>query len=194
MGKETGYQEVLDFWFGAPGAPGHGAPRKEWFVKNREFDAQVRERFQDLYAGAVAGELEPWQDHAMGLLALIIVLDQFPRNMFRGQPESFASDAAALRYARRMVERGWDEDLLPVMKSFVYLPFEHSENLAIQKASLQLFENFASDPQLADLSKWAQKHYDIISRFGRFPHRNAILGRESTAEEVSFLSQPGSSF
>jgi len=194
MGKDTGFQEVLDFWFGAPDAPGYGAPRKEWFVKNPEFDAQIREHFLDLHGRAVAGELEAWQDDAPGLLALIIVLDQFGRNMFRGTPESFAGDAAALRYARRMVERGWDQELMPVMKSFVYLPFEHSENLATQKASLRLFEAFAGDPQLGDLPEWAKKHYDVICRFGRFPHRNAILGRESTAEEIRFLKQPGSVF
>jgi uncharacterized protein (DUF924 family) len=194
MGKDVGFHEVLDFWFGAPDAPEYGAPRKAWYDKDPAFDAEVRERFLDLHARALAGDLEQWQGETMSLLALIVVLDQFPRNMFRGRSESFASDAAALRYARRMVERGWDADLMPVMRSFAYMPFEHSENLAVQKASLRLFEGFLEEPNLRDLPQWAQKHYDVICRFGRFPHRNAILGRESTVEEIEFLKQPGSGF
>jgi uncharacterized protein (DUF924 family) len=194
MGKDMNFQEVLDFWFGAPDAPDHGAPRKQWFVKDPAFDLQVRQRFLELHASALAGELEQWQGATTSLLALILVLDQFPRNMFRGQAASFASDAAALRYARRMVERGWDAELIPAMRGFVYMPFEHSENLAVQKASLKLFEALAEDSRFRDLQEWAQKHYDIIRRFGRFPHRNAILGRESTAEEIEFLKHSGSGF
>jgi uncharacterized protein (DUF924 family) len=194
MSKDAGFEEVLDFWFGAPGAPEHGAPRKEWFAKHPEFDALVRERFLGLHARAVAGELDDWQAEPRSLLALIIVLDQFSRNLYRGQAQAYAADAAALFYARRMVERGWDADLAPVMRSFVYMPFEHSENLAVQKASLKLFEQVLEDPRLADLPGWAKKHYDVICRFGRFPHRNEMLGRESTAEELRFLQQHGSNF
>lgn len=195
MGKDVTVQEVLDFWFGAPDSPGYGAARDAWFVKNPDFDTQVRERFAEHHRRALASELDDWQGTPAGLLALIITLDQFPRNMFRGRAEAFASDALALHYARRMVERGWDEELLPVMRSFVYLPFEHGENLALQKASVMLFERLVLvDPTLDDTLAWARKHFDVITRFGRFPHRNHALGRDSTAEEIEFLSKPGSRF
>jgi uncharacterized protein (DUF924 family) len=195
MGKDVTAQVVLDFWFGASDAPEYGATRKEWFVKDREFDAQVRERFFEHHKRALAGELDDWQGTPEGLLALIVTLDQFPRNMFRNQAEAFASDALALHYARRMVERGWDEELLPVMRSFVYLPFEHGESLALQKASVALFERLVlADPKLDDMLAYARRHFDVITRFGRFPHRNQALGRDSSADEIAFLSKPGSSF
>ena len=191
---EAEAQHVLDFWFGARGSPQAGQRRPEWFRKSDEFDALIRERFLDTYEHAAAGRLDHWGTAARPLLALIVVLDQFPRNMFRGSPRSFATDAAALAAADRMVARGWDLELAPIERSFAYLPFEHAEDLAAQQRSMQLFGALAQDPAHADLLEWARKHYVIIERFGRFPHRNAILQRATTPDEVEFLGQPGSSF
>lgn len=187
-------QEVLDFWFGAPGSADAGKRRPEWFRKSDAFDAAIRERFLTIYEEAAAGRLAEWEVGARPLLALIVVLDQFPRNMFRGSPRSFATDPRALAAADRMVQRGWDAQLSALERSFAYLPFEHAENGAAQKRSMQLFGALARDPSCADLLEWARKHYVIVERFGRFPHRNAILGRVSTPEEIEFLKQPGSTF
>ena len=187
-------QDVLDFWFGVPGSAHEGERRPEWFRKSDAFDAAIRERFMATYEEAAAGRLADWETEARRLLALIVVLDQFPRNMFRGAPRSFATDPQALAAAERMADGGWDQQLAPLERSFAYLPFEHAENRAAQERSMQLFGALARDPAYADLLEWARKHYAIIERFGRFPHRNAILGRVSTPEEVEFLKQPGSSF
>jgi uncharacterized protein (DUF924 family) len=187
-------QRVLDFWFGAPGSAPAGTRRPEWFRKSDAFDAAIRERFLTTYEAAVAGRLADWETGPRTLLALIIVLDQFPRNVFRGSPRAFATDSRALAAAERMVERGWDAALAPLERSFAYLPFEHAENRAAQERSMQLFGVLARDPASADLLEWARKHCVIIERFGRFPHRNAVLGRVSTPEELEFLKQPGSSF
>jgi uncharacterized protein (DUF924 family) len=188
------WREVLDFWFGAPGTAAYGQARKAWFVKKPAFDAQVRERFLGLHAQGLAGGLAPWQESAQSLLALIILLDQFSRNMFRGQPESFAGDPQALAAARLMVARGWDAPLLPVLRGFVYLPYEHAEDAAAQEESLRLFGTLPMGAERDDLLQWARKHHEVIRRFGRFPHRNRILGRISTPEEQAFLKQPGSRF
>ncbi|MBI3919041.1 MAG: DUF924 domain-containing protein [Betaproteobacteria bacterium] len=191
---EAKAQRVLDFWFGAPGSPQAGQRRAEWFRKSDAFDASIRERFLSTYEGAAAGGLTQWDATARELLALIVVLDQFPRNMFRGSSRAFAADAQALSAAERMVARGWDIELVPLERSFAYLPFEHAEDRASQERSMQRFGALAQDAAYADLLEWARKHYIIIQRFGRFPHRNAILGRVSTPEEIAFLAQPGSSF
>lgn len=191
---EVAPQDVLDFWFGAPGSPERGTPRAQWFKKSDEFDRQVRERFLPIYELAAGGGLVTWNDEPHALLALIIVCDQFPRNMFRNDPRAFATDAQALAAAQRMVECGWDMQFAPIERQFAYLPFEHAEDIAMQQRSLELFERVTEDPALADIPVWARKHYDVIARFGRFPHRNAILGRASTPEEIEFLQQPGSSF
>ncbi len=187
-------QEVLDFWFGAPGSPERGKPRAVWFKKTDAFDQEVRARFLAVHELAVDGKLEAWQETPHALLALIIVCDQFPRNMFRNDARAFATDARALAAAQLMVERGWDMRIAPIERQFVYLPFEHAEDLAMQRRSLELFERVTEDPALADLPAWARKHFDVIARFGRFPHRNAILGRVSTPAELEFLRLPGSSF
>jgi uncharacterized protein (DUF924 family) len=191
---EAEAQRVLDFWFGAPGSPQAGQRRAEWFTKSHAFDAAIRERFLSTYEAAAAGRCAHWDASARELLAFIVVLDQLPRNMFRGSPLAFAADAQALAAAERMVARGWDVELAPLERSFAYLPFEHAENLAAQERSMRLFGALAQDAAYADLLEWARKHYIIIRRFGRFPHRNAILERASTPEEIEFLSQPGSTF
>jgi uncharacterized protein (DUF924 family) len=187
-------QDVLDFWFGAPGSAGYGKPRDVWFKKSDVFDQAVRGRFFLLYELAADGRLSAWTATPHASLALILVYDQFPRNMFRNDPRAFATDGEALAAAQRMVELGWDMQLAPIGRQFVYLPFEHAEDLALQQRALELFHRVTEDPVLADAPAAARKHLDIIARFGRFPHRNAILGRESTPEEIEFLKQPGSSF
>ncbi|HSW09034.1 DUF924 family protein [Aquabacterium sp.] len=186
---------VLDFWFDPPDDPQHGQPRAEWFRKDAAFDAQIRERFGALIESALAGQLSGWAASAQGALAQLIVLDQFTRNSFRDTARAFAGDARALAAARAMVASGQDRQLGGVQRQFVYLPFEHAEDLAAQQQSLQLFGQLEQDePTLAGLQDWAHKHQVIVARFGRFPHRNAALGRPSTAEELAFLQTPGSGF
>ena len=187
-------QHVLDFWFDVPGSPAHGESRDVWFRKNPAFDAEVRECFATTHAAAARGALAGWADTPASLLALIIVTDQFPRNMHRDTAAAFATDAQALAAARTMVAQGWDTRLLSVMRWFAYLPYEHSEALADQDLAVRLMREVANDARFADLPVWAERHQAVIARFGRFPHRNAILGRVSTADEVEFLRQPGSSF
>ena len=187
-------REVLDFWFGAPGSADFGRSRDVWFRKDAAFDRALADRFADLHAAAARGELAAWMAAPESLLALIVVLDQFPRNIHRGSPASFATDAQALAAARAMLASGWDVALPPAMRWFAYMPFEHSESLADQELCLRLMRQVAEDPQFADVPKWAVAHHAVIAQFGRFPHRNAILGRESTPAEVEFLKQPGSSF
>jgi uncharacterized protein (DUF924 family) len=188
-------QQVLDFWFGRPGDAHYHCAREEWFRKDDAFDAQIRARFGPLIERALAGELAGWASQPASAVAQIVVLDQFTRNAFRGSARAFAGDALALAAARSLVASGVDRTLPGVRRQFVYLPFEHSESRADQHESLRLFEQLARDePALADLREWAHKHLVIVERFGRFPHRNAILGRASTPEEVEFLRQPGSGF
>lgn len=187
-------EEILEFWFGKPDEADYGKPRKVWFTKKPEFDQEVRSRFLETYRQAAAGELDDWKAEPLSCLALIILLDQFPRNMFRGQPEAFATDPQALAYAKYAVERGFDKQLLPIQRQFVYLPFEHSENLADQHQCLELVSTLKDYPDCASGVDYAHRHFKVIKRFGRFPHRNKILGRQTTSEEVEFLKQPGSSF
>jgi uncharacterized protein (DUF924 family) len=188
------WKEVLEFWFGAPDSPEFGRPRSPWFVKSAEFDAHIRDRFLPTHEAAASGALDAWSERPLAALALAVVLDQFPRNIFRGTPRAFAADARALALARGAVEQRFDEVLLPVQRWFVYLPFEHAEDLAAQRESLRLFERLAVDAAGAGTLTYAMRHYAVIERFGRFPHRNAILARESTPAELAFLAQPGSSF
>lgn len=183
-------QEVLGFWFGE--APGKS--RREWFVKDPAFDEEIRRRFGALHERAVRGELDAWRAQPRAALALLVVLDQFSRNMHRGDARSFAADGYALGIAREMVGRGEDKAMLPVERQFVYLPFEHSEDLADQQRALELMRDLDGFPETQGVSEWARKHLVIVERFGRFPHRNAALGRASTAEEREFLAQPGSGF
>ena len=188
------FRDVLDFWFGPAGSPEYGRPREAWFTKSEAFDAAIRARFLGLHAQAADGQLHAWQAAPDSLLALIVVLDQFPRNLFRGSSRAFATDAQALAAAQLAVDRGFDRLLSPVQRWFVYLPFEHAEDLALQRRCLQLFEGLRGDPDSVDTIDYARRHHEIVARFGRFPHRNAVLGRVSTPEEIEFLKQPGSRF
>lgn len=182
--------EVLQFWFGE-GAD-YGKAHKRWFEKDRVFDAEVSRRFSHVHESLMG--TRDWLDSAHEALARIIVLDQFPRHIYRGTARAFSSDALALETARHLVDRGWDRGLLPVERMFAYLPFQHSESLADQERSYELYQALKNFPETADTERYAIAHRDIIRRFGRFPHRNAALGRASTPEEIEFLGQPGSSF
>jgi len=190
--------DVLDFWFGPPDDPGHHQPRAAWFRKDPAFDAEIQRRFGPLIESALVGGIDDWVGRpadALAALARVIVLDQFTRNSFRDTARAFAGDALALQGARALVATGLDRQLSGVQRQFAYLPFEHAEDLAHQRTSVQLFQQLATDePGLADLVGWAQRHHDVIARFGRFPHRNAALGRTSSAEEAAFLQTPGSGF
>ena len=188
------FSDILDFWFGPPASPQRGRPRQEWFRKNADFDAQIRGRFLDEHEAALAGMRGNWEATPHAALALVIALDQFARNMFRDSPRAFAADQAALAVARRMVGVGFDRLLRPIERCFAYLPFEHSEDLAAQRRSLALFEGLRFSSDCGGNIDYAYRHYEIIARFGRFPHRNAVLARTSTPEETEFLRQPGSGF
>ncbi|HEY6863498.1 MAG TPA: DUF924 family protein, partial [Burkholderiales bacterium] len=163
-----------------------------WFTKSDDFDLEIRERFSSLWTKASGGALASWRGTPLAALALVVVLDQFPRNMFRGEPRAFASDALALATAEDMIERRFDRLLRPIERAFVYLPFQHAEDVEIQRRSVALYDELAILG--VDHRDFARRHHDIVSRFGRFPHRNEILGRESTREEIEFLKQPGSRF
>lgn len=185
--------DVLRFWFG-DGPP--YAERQEWFRKSDDFDREIERRFAPLIESALRDELGGWAADASGALARVIVLDQFTRNVFRNTPKAFAGDALGLAAAQAMVAAGQDRVLAPVQRVFVYLPFEHAEDLPSQETSMQLFGRLAEEAPQAG-SGWldyARRHHEIVARFGRFPHRNAILGRPSTPDEIEFLRQPGSSF
>lgn len=188
---------ILTFWFGDPCDPqsDYGQQRKAWFQKDLAFDAQIRQRFLTDYERAVVGECDRWANTPHGTLALILVFDQFPRNLFRSDPRSFATDPQALALARHAVDQGWDRALLPVERLFIYLPFEHSETLADQHQSVALFEELVQTaPELESTLDYAYRHREVIARFGRFPHRNDVLGRATTPAEAEFLTRPGSRF
>jgi len=186
--------EVLDFWFGREGEPGYGEFREAWFRKDPTFDADVTERFADLYEEAVAGGLDGWRDDARSCLALVIVLDQFPRNMFKGDGRTHAADGVALESSKYALEHVLDRELPAFQKMFLYMPFMHSENSEDQRRSVELFGLLANEPGAPDVTSYAVGHREIVERFGRFPHRNGILDRETTPEEVEFLKTEGSSF
>ena len=186
---------ILDFWFGPATDPAHIHSRPEWFRKDPQHDAEIARRFGPLIDEALAGGLQDWTATPTGTLALILVLDQFTRNTGRDTPRAFAGDPRALSLAKSLVASGADQTLTGVQRQFVYLPFEHSESLADQDESIRLFAQLGRDaPALAGLLEWAERHRVIVARFGRFPHRNAALGRPNTAEESEFLQQPGSGF
>lgn len=185
--------DVLRFWFG-DGPP--YAARPEWFRKSDDFDREIERRFAPLVEEALQDRLQGWADDPHTALARVILLDQFTRNVYRNTPKAFAGDTLALAAARAMLTAGQDAALAPVQKVFAYLPFEHAEDLSAQDTSVQLFDALAHEAPEAGAGwlDYAHRHREIVARFGRFPHRNAILGRPSTAEEIDFLRQPGSSF
>lgn len=188
-------EEILRFWFDpAPGERALSGKRKVWFIKNPEFDREIGDRFGSVYSLAAASKLDHWQNTVEGLLALILLLDQFPRNLFRGTAQAFATDPQALALAQSAIAQGCDRSLPLVQRAFIYLPLEHSENLDHQHQNVEHCRQFLDNPDLSDFYTYAVKHCEIIQRFGRFPHRNAILGRASSPEETEFLKQPGSSF
>lgn len=180
---------ILSFWFGAPDTADYGRERAAWFVKDPEFDADIKTRFEPVLTAINTVQVRNMAETPEGTVAAVVLFDQFPRNIYRGDARAFATDAQALALARRALERGFEQKIIPVMQKFLYLPFEHSENIEDQNKALALFATLG--PQDLD---YAQKHHAIIARFGRFPHRNQALGRVSTVEEVDFLSQPGSGF
>jgi uncharacterized protein (DUF924 family) len=183
---------VLGFWFGAGAA--RGKARSQWFRKDAAFDAEIGSRFLALHASAALGEREAWRAAPESMLALVIVLDQFSRNLYRGDARAFAQDAHALDCAREALARGDDAGLAPVERQFLYMPFEHSEDLREQDRCVDLMRALEAFPEARGLARYAERHREIIRRFGRFPHRNAALGRASTADEIEFLKEPGSGF
>ena len=176
-------QTVLDFWFSTETPP-------FWFAKSDAFDEKLNQLFAETLNQAKQAELSSWRSTAEGRLAEIIVLDQFSRNIYRDTPASFAQDTMALTLAQEMITLKMDQNLKPEQRSFLYLPFMHSESKIIHEHALKLFENLGNPINL----EFEQKHKAIIDRFGRYPHRNEILGRTSTAEEIEFLKQPGHHF
>jgi uncharacterized protein (DUF924 family) len=188
----AGAQEVLDFWFGMGAARGKARP--EWYRKDPAFDEEIRRRFGALLEAAARRELESWRDAPASLVALVVVLDQFSRNLFRDGPRAFAQDAYARECARQALARGDEAALLPVERQFLYMPFEHGESLADQELAVERMASLEAFPETKGIAEWARRHEAIIRRFGRFPHRNAALGRAGTPEEIEFLKQPGSGF
>jgi len=186
---------VIDFWFGAPGSPERGELRPVWWGKDENidsaaFDAEIRERFQPLHESALKGELDHWIETPAAALALVICLDQFPRNIFRKSARAFGGDAKALEVAKAAISKGYEADMCDTARQFFYMPFEHSEDLAEQRRSVELFTALRGPDDV----EFAQHHYDIIARFGRFPHRNEALDRESTAEEIAYSENPENRF
>lgn len=172
-------QDIIGFW--------RDAGPKKWFAPDEAFDADIRERFLAAHEQAAAGKLADWENSAQGVLALLLLLDQFPRNMFRKRPRAFATDTQARDIAERAIQSGFDLEVSDEMRSFFYLPFMHSEALADQELCLKLYRGYGNE----DGIKYAEIHLDAIRRFGRFPHRNEILGRKSSADEIAYLDSGG---
>lgn len=187
-------QDVLDFWFSDRDDTGDVVFRKAWFEKNDAFDTAIRDGFEATYARAAARELEDWRDQPHTALALVVTLDQFSRNMFRDDPKMYAADWYATEIAKGSLAKGYDKVFGIVQGWFFYMPLMHSEHLADQEACVTLFEHLPQNETVQRGLESAEHHRDIVARFGRFPHRNGILGRESTAEEAAFLLEPNSSF
>lgn len=183
-------QALLDFWFGPAGDPEREKHREKWFHGTPEFDAALRREFLADYEAVAAGGRSSWGASAEGALALVLLLDQIPRNIFRETPRAYASDPRARSVADRALARGFDQAVPPAWRIFFYMPFHHSENLADQERSAALFAALPRNPdRRGSLRRYGRPYIEVIARFGRFPHRNAILGRESTAEEAAFLEE-----
>lgn len=179
----TSPETITGFWFSPDAKP-------NWFKKNDWFDSEIRARFENDYLLARDGMLDTWRDTPEGALALVILLDQLPRNMYRGTAQAFATDDKALLIADEALARDFDSQLSDDERIFLYMPFMHSESLAAQERGMALYDALGREENL----NYMRRHYEIIARFGRFPHRNAVLGRQSTPEEAEFLTMPGSSF
>ena len=197
--SKTRIEAILSFWFGDVTDLDYGHYRKTWFVKDLGFDQRIRQQFLPDTQKAAKGTYERWKALSSSAVALILLLDQFPRNIYRGQPRSFATDNQALAVANHLVDVGRDHTLIPAQRFFVYLPFEHSEDMRHQNRCVELMQQLVKDfPDLDEGFRsgldYAKRHREVIERFGRFPHRNEILGRQSTPAEVDFLQQPGSHF
>lgn len=189
--------DVLAFWFGEIGADGDVVEDRAWlwWQKDPDVDAEIKRKFEAAVQAAAAGELTAWQDTAEGQLALIILLDQMTRNMYRDTPQMFAYDAQALALTKAGIAQGIDQQLALIQRVFFYMPLEHAEETEAQRLSIEKFAALAEENADFELYlDFAHKHKVIIDRFGRYPHRNKILGRETTAEEAAFLTQPDSSF
>lgn len=189
------WQPILDFWFLPTGTPGSNETRPEWFRKDAAFDAQIRLRFGQLLEQALSGSFVSWESTLQGTLARILLLDQFTRNAFRDSARAFAGDPLALANAQTLVANGGDRQLAPLQRWFAYLPFEHAEDLALQESSVALFSQLQQENgTFAAALDYALQHRAVIARYGRFPHRNSILGRASTPAEQEYLRQPGAGF
>lgn len=196
------WRPLFDWWFGPGRTAAEVAQQRHrlWFGYRASQDREAAERFGGEVEQALAGGLDPWGEHPEGWLALTLLLDQLPRMIHRGTPLAFAGDPRALALAREGLVRGWERDLAPIRQVFAYLPLEHAEDLASQELAVEHFDRLyrqapAGERELfAGFLDYAERHRRVIARFGRFPHRNAILGRESTAQETAFLAEPGSSF
>jgi uncharacterized protein (DUF924 family) len=178
-------RQVLEFWFDQ-------TQPAQWFQVNPAFDQEIAARFSDSYDLAARGVYEDWKNSSDGCLALCILLDQFPRNMFRGTPKAFATDSKALVIAKYALAKGFDQVLVPIKRRFLYMPFEHSENLNDQRKCVELFERMKKDDPLG--YDYALRHLKVVEKYGRFPHRNKILSRTSTPEEEEYLAQSGAGF
>lgn len=177
MSRDVTPDEVVAFW--------REAGLKKWFARDEAFDDECRRGFHSSWEKAGRGELSEWEKSAAGALALILLLDQMPRNMFRGDPKTWSTDPQALAVAERALDKGFDMKVDPALRPFVYLPFEHAEDRKAQQRSLKLFAILGAEEQM----RYARHHHDVVMKFGRFPHRNAVLGRESTPEELAFLEE-----
>jgi uncharacterized protein (DUF924 family) len=181
---------LLDFWFGPEGDPGREQHREIWFKATDEFDAALRREFLADYEAGAVGILRSWEASAEGALALVLLLDQVPRNIFRGTPRAYATDPAARAVADRAIERGFDQLVPAAWRIFFYMPFHHSEDITDQRRSAALFNALPRNPdRRGSLRRYGRPYLEVIERFGRFPHRNAILGRQSTPEEIAFLAE-----
>lgn len=191
-------QDVLDFWFGSDDEPPGPERQKRWFIKDEQFDERIRQNFGEALEQAIRGDYDEWAQTARGRLALIILLDQFSRNIFRGSPRAWSQDLLAQKLTLEGLEKGDDEELSAIERGFFYLPLEHAEDHHLQELSVEKFRAIAKqnpkDEFVAGMLDYALRHHEIIDRFGRFPHRNEVISRPTTAEEATFLDQPNSSF
>ena len=204
MTEKNGVEKIQEYWFGELDENGLPESKKQemWWKKDENTDRYIKDNFENLLLKAKSGELDGWLDDCESMVAYIVLLDQFSRNMYRGTPGAFSQDSLAIAATLEGIRRGFDKNLKGVQKIFFYITFMHSEDIGMQQKSLEYFgmleKEYSGQKGLAEMmslnNKYARLHYDIVKRFGRFPHRNKILGRESTREETLFLKEPGSSF